>query len=257
MNRFMTATACAAMIGVGLFSAPAAAQSLSFFGDIGGAPVFVSLERAGDKLTGWYLYLQQAKQIRLAGAIDASGFTMDESSFENGKKTGSFKGLPGEAAWSGMWRSPDGRQLKLTLRRARDALSDLSGRFRCKARASESGYSFVSSLDFSAAKGRVTQLSLSHEATSEHDEQSCSVALSDLTQIPTDSGILLRAKDDDGTDTNEGAQHCTLHVRGDSGALIIEVAGCMSAGGAMLCSARGSWSDLVLNRKTQTCKAIE
>jgi hypothetical protein len=41
-----------ARIAIGLFPLPVAAQSLSFFGDIGGAPVFVSLDRNGGKLSG-------------------------------------------------------------------------------------------------------------------------------------------------------------------------------------------------------------
>ncbi len=254
MKPFMT---CMAMIGFGLFSSPVFAQSLSFFGEIGSAPVFVSLERAGDTLSGWYLYMRQAKSIRLEGVIDAGGFAMDEFSFENGKKTGSFKGVSSEAGWSGMWRSPDGRRLKLSLRQDRDALSDLSGRFRCKASVSESGYAFVNSLDLRAAKGQVTQLSLSHDVTGWNDEQSCSIAMSDLKQIRSDSGILLRAKEDDETDTSESAQHCALRLLGDSDTIVVQVDGCKGAGDTMFCSARGSWSDLVLDRKTQACKAIE
>jgi hypothetical protein len=69
-----------ARIAIGLFPLPVAAQSLSFFGDIGGAPVFVSLDRNGGRLSGWYLYIGQAKQIRLEGSIDAANFTLDEFS---------------------------------------------------------------------------------------------------------------------------------------------------------------------------------
>ncbi|MGA2793397.1 MAG: hypothetical protein ABSE69_07655 [Roseiarcus sp.] len=254
MRTLMT---CMAMIGAGLFSSPVFAQSLSFFGEIGAAPVFVSLERAGDRLSGWYLYIRQAKSIRLEGVIDAGGFAMDEFSFENGKKTGSFKGAASEAGWTGTWRSSDGRRLKLSLRQDRDALSDLSGRFRCKTSVSESGYAFVNSLDLRAAKGEVTRLSLSHDATGWNDEQSCSIALSDLKQIRSDSGILLRAKEDDETDTSQSAQHCTLRLLGGGDYIVIQVDGCKGAGDTMFCSARGSWSDLVLNRKTQACKAIE
>ena len=69
-----------ARIAIGLFPLPVAAQSLSFFGDIGGAPVFVSLDRNGGRLSGWYLYIGQAKQIRLEGSIDAANFALDEFS---------------------------------------------------------------------------------------------------------------------------------------------------------------------------------
>jgi hypothetical protein len=246
-----------AMIGVGLLSSPVLAQSLSFFGEIGGAPVFVSLDRTGDRLSGWYLYLRQARSIRLQGVIDANSFEMDEFSFVDGKKTRSFKGAPGEAGWLGNWRSPDGRQIRVSLRRDPDALSELSGRFHCETSVRESGYTFVTSLDLRAAKGKVTGLSLSHDATGGGDEQSCSIALSDLKQVRSDSGIVLRAREDDETDTSESAQYCTLHLLGGGDYVVALVDGCKGAGDTMFCSARGSWSDMVLNRRTQACKAIE
>lgn len=248
--------ACMSLIAAGLFALPLSAQSFSFFGDIGGAPVFVSLDRDGDKLSGWYLYISQARQIRLEGTIDAGGFALDEFSFESGKKTGGFKGRPGEAGWSGMWQSPDGRQLKLTLRQDRGALSALSGQSRCRTSFADSGYIFLYSLGLQAAKGRVTRLSLSSRATGWNEEHSCALDLSDLKQVPSSSGILLRAKEDDEKDTSEGSQHCTVHLLGDDDYIYVRVDGCKGAGDTMFCSARGSWTDLVLNRKTQTCKAI-
>ena len=62
---------CLVMVGLGLGPLPAWAQSLAFFGTVGGARVFVSLERDGDKLSGWYLYVRQGKSIRLEGTGDA------------------------------------------------------------------------------------------------------------------------------------------------------------------------------------------
>ena len=102
------------------------------------------------------------------------------------------------------------------------------------------------------------RFSLSNEATGENDEQSCSVALSDLKQVAAQSGIALRAKDEgEEKDANAEAEHCALQILGDDDHLVVEVDGCKSAGGAMLCSARGSWTELVLDRKTQTCKAMQ
>src|SRR5271169_5701041 len=93
-----------AMVAIGLVPSPLFAQSLYFFGEIGNAPVFVSLDRAGDKLTGSDLYLKKAKELRLEGTINADGFAIDEFSFVNGEKTGGFKGQPGAAVWSGTWQ---------------------------------------------------------------------------------------------------------------------------------------------------------
>jgi hypothetical protein len=253
MRPFM---ACGAMIAVGLFPAPTAAQSLSFFGDIGNAPVFVSLDRAGDKLSGWYFYIRQAKTIRLEGVIDAGGVAMDEFSFVDGKKTGSFKGAAHAADWSGTWQSPDGRKLGFSLRPSRGPLSDLSGRFRCRTQFSDSGYTFRDSLDLQAAKGRVTRLSLSQDATGWGDKQSCFIALGELKQVRSDSGVSLRAEENHNNDASEDEQHCSIHILGDRDYIYVQVNDCKGTGDTMFCSARGSWSDLVLSRKTQTCQAI-
>jgi hypothetical protein len=233
---------------------PAWAQSLAFFGTVGRAPVFVSLQREGDALSGWYLYVRQGKSIRLQGIAGADGFALDEFSFHDGRKTGHFAGVAGARDWSGEWQAADGRMLTFTLRPARDTLN---GRFRCGARTSESGYRFQAALDLEAVKGRVTRFTLSHDATGFGDAQSCSIGLGDLRQERSQSGILLRAREDDVSDTGEAAQHCSVRVLGSGDALVVEVNGCKGAGDTMFCSARGSWSDLVLDRKTQACRAIE
>jgi hypothetical protein len=77
-----------------------------------------------------------------------------------------------------------------------------------------------------------------------------------LRQVPSDAGVLLRAKEDDEKDTSEDAQHCTLRILGDDNYLYVRVDGCKGAGDTMFCSARGSLTDLVVNRKAQTCKAV-
>jgi hypothetical protein len=246
-----------AAIAIGLVASPVFAQSMFFFGEIGGAPVFVSLERDGEKLSGWYVYVRQAKSIRLEGKIDGGGLAMDEFSYENGAKTGAFRGLASPAGWSGAWQSPDGRGARFSLRPQHGTLSDLSGRLRCKASKLDSDYTFAQSLDLRARAGRISRFSYANEATSKHDEQSCSVDLGELEQIDSDSGVLLRARGDDPNDTSPDTMHCSVRVLGDSDHLVIRVEGCKGAGDTMFCSARGGWTDLVVNRKTQVCKAIE
>jgi hypothetical protein len=254
MKRLM---AFMAMIVAGLIAAPALAQPLVFFGEIGTAPVFVSLDRDGDKLSGYYFYLHQGKAIRLDGAVDAAGFSMDEFSFVNNDRTGSFTGKPGAAAWSGTWRSPDGRSLTFSLRPDRNRLSDLNGRLQCKAGEVIGEYRYLQSLDLTAAKGRMTRFSFSNTAKSQYDENDCAIAMSELKQIASPSGIVLRAKEDDPADTSASALHCSLRLMGSGDDLVILVSGCQGAGQRMFCSSRGGWSDLIVNRKTKACKAID
>jgi hypothetical protein len=68
-----------AKIAIGLFPLPVAAQPLAFFGDIGGAPVFVSLDRDGGKLSGCYLHISQARQ-----QPDRSGGQQEGSDLQSG-----------------------------------------------------------------------------------------------------------------------------------------------------------------------------
>ncbi len=107
-----------------------------------------------------------------------------------------------------------------------------------------------------AAKGRVTDFSLSQNVTGWGDEQNCSsMALGDVTPgCLAEAGVVLRGKQDpDGGD----APACAVTLLGGGGWLVVRVGDCQSAGGAMLCSARGSWSDLVADRATQTCKTVQ
>ena len=192
----------------------------------------------------------------MQGTIEANGFAMDEFGGEGTVKTGHFSGQATDESWSGLWRSPDGRELKFSLRPARNTLSDLGGRLRCRTSFSDSGYTFTNTLDLTATGGRVTGFALSQDVTGHNDRQNCSIALSDLTQVHASSGILLEAKDDDAAASGEAAQPCSIHLVGNRETIIVQVDGCKQAGDAMLCSARGSWSDLVFDRRAQTCKAI-
>lgn len=242
----------AAVIAASLGPTATAARPLAFFGEVGGAPVFVSLDKEGAELSGSYLYLRQARSIRLEGAVGAGGaVTLDEFSFTNGARTGHFEGRPAGADWSGTWRGADGRRVAFVLH---PAAAGVSGRLACQARFSASGYRYVDSLRLAAAKGRVTDFSLSQDVTGWGDAQSCSMALGDVTQVPAEAGVVLRGKQDpDGGD----APACAVTLLGGGGWLVVRVGDCRSAGGAMLCSARGSWSDLVADRATQSCKTVQ
>ncbi|HEY4140604.1 MAG TPA: hypothetical protein VGM57_04275, partial [Pseudolabrys sp.] len=45
----------------------ALAHPLYLTGDVGGAPVLIMLEKDNEKLSGWYLYFRQAKDIQIDG----------------------------------------------------------------------------------------------------------------------------------------------------------------------------------------------
>jgi hypothetical protein len=254
MKRF---AAFMAAIAIGFLAAPVLAEPLVFFGEIGTAPVFVWLDRDGDKLSGYYFYFSQGKTIRLDGAVGAAGFSMDEFSFVNNDKTGSFTGKPGATAWSGVWRSPAGHSLGFSLRPDRNTLSDLDGRLQCKASEVIGEFRYTQSLDMTAAKGRMRRFSFSNAAKSQYDENNCAIAMDYLTQIASPSGLVLRAKGDDPSDTSESALHCSLRLIGGGDNLVILVSGCQGAGQRMFCSSRGGWSDLIVNRKTKACKAVD
>jgi hypothetical protein len=236
---------------------PAAAQSLSFFGDVNGTPIFVLLERAGDKLSGWYIYTRQARQIRLEGTIDANdNFALEEFSFQNGKKTGSFKGQAGDK-WAGTWSSPLGmQQFPFSLGWDPRATSELDGKFTCQSSVANSGFTFVSSLTLTAARGKVTQFSFNHTATGNHDEQACSIGLDDLKQVEAPFGILLRNKDD-GEKASSEDQDCKLRLLASNDYLVLLGPACKGAAGTMFCSGRGSWSDVIFDRRSKTCKTIQ
>ena len=252
----MASVALLATIVVALSAHAVRAQTLTFFGVVGASPVFVSLERVGNQVSGWYFYTRRAKDIRLQGTIEANNVAMDEFGGQGTAKTGHFSGQATDDSWSGVWRSPDGRELKFLLRPDRDVLSDLGGRLRCRTAFSDSGYTFTNALDLTATAGRVTRFAFSQDVTGFNDQQGCSIALSDLRQVPAPAGILLVGKVDDAAASGDAAKPCSVHLLGSSDSIVVQVDGCKQAGGAMLCSARGSWSDLVVDRRTQTCKAI-
>ena len=69
---------------------------------------------------------------------------------------------------------------------------------------------------------------------------------------------------DTAADRTDGGQHCTIRFYRAGDYLVVKPgdssqAGddCRGAGALRFCSAGGFWSDLVLNRKTQTCRPVK
>jgi hypothetical protein len=199
-------------LAVAALCASAGAHPLYLFGTVGASPAFATLERDGGHLSGRYLYLRHAKEIRLDGKIDAKGnFLLDEFDAKSGKKTGSFQGAANRTHWAGQWRSGSAAPLAFVLDEDRDTLAAVSGRFRCTTKWNDKqfGYLYTHSLDLTLAKGAVKGFKVERGETSKQgDDQSCGTGLEDLRQIPSDAGILLRSKADNPKD--ESAQHCTV-----------------------------------------------
>jgi hypothetical protein len=102
------------------------------------------------------------------------------------------------------------------------------------------------------------------ETSKEGDDQSCSVGLGDLKQVPSDAGILLRGKSTEALEATN-TQRCTIRIVGEGDALYVEVGDadgggnddCKGSGDAMFCSPRSFWTDMIVDRRTQTCKSVE
>ncbi len=254
------------LVAAGVLCAPAVAHPLYLSGTVGAAPAFFMLEQDKDDVTGWYLYLRVGKEIRLSGTRKADGsFVLEETAPDN-RKTGTFNGKVGQGRWQGTWRkAADAPALAFSLKEENDTLGTLNGRFRCTTRKVDKqfGYTYSYSLDLAASKGEVRKLTIASEATSRYDQHRCAIALRDLAQVSSDVGILLRAEGD--TDAQQAnAQRCSIRIVGAGGYLYVRIGDttesgndCKGAGDSMFCSPRGSWTDLIVDRATQACKAVE
>lgn len=246
-------------------SAAANAHPLYLFGTVGRFSVLFMIDKNGSEISGWYFYLHAAKEIRVAGKREAGGaFALDEFDPTTGRKTARFTGSIVRGDWTGSWqRAAGGAALPFTLHENHDTLGALDGRFQCNTKETEKrfGVTFASSLDLTVKRGKVTGFTLNHSAVSkaDSDEQDCSVGLENAPQRQSDVGILLHSKP--GGDIN---QQCAIRIVGNGEFLYIQVgdaseanADCRGDGTAMLCSARGSWSDVLFDRKTHTCRTTE
>ncbi len=244
---------------------PAALQArpVYLFGEIGKSAVLAVVDRTGDRLSGWYLYVAVGKQLQLAGQIDADGgFRLDES--VDARKTGAFEGKFAEGRWSGEWRAGAGAPLAFSLTETRDPLADANGTFRCATKQRKEGWSFGQSLTLELAKGSVTTLEASTTASAAQEgENGCFYSLKDFTPVPSDVGLLLTAKDEDQPITPD-SQRCTIRVVGDANHLVVQFGDtadahndCRFSGSTAFCSPRSWPADFIVDRRTKSCKPIE
>jgi hypothetical protein len=252
------------------FMVPSSAYThpLYLTGTIGSAPVLLMLEKDNEKLSGWYLYFRQARDIELDGRIDATGhFELDEYAAPGHRKMAVFSGTATHGSWTGSWKSADARTVGFRLAENHDVLNDLSGSFRCSARNLDKkfGYTFERSLNLTVVKGAVKSIVVNNGSKSHHGDgdQQCSIGAEDLKQIASDAGILLQAHGDEPSG-GEDAGNCTVRVVGTADYLYVQVGDfteprndCRGIGTTMFCSPRGGWGDLVVDRKTRSCRAVQ
>lgn len=248
-----------------MLCAPAAAQPIHLTGTVAGKPVFMDLMRNGDTVTGWYFYLRVGKEIRLQGKLDHNGFfQIEEYVAATNTRSGTFTGRAQNGHWKGEWKNAAGRAPHdIALDETRDRLGSIEGRFHCTSRRHDArfGYTYTQKVDISLAKGRVKQLSLFRgERSADGDDQSCSLDLTDLHQVPASTGILLRAKGDSPKDP----QHCTVRLYNTGDYLVIRTGDasqegddCRGVADATFCSPRSLWADVIVNMDKQTCKPVE
>lgn len=246
----------------------ALAHPLYLTGDVGGAPVLIMLEKDNDKLSGWYLYFRQAKDIQIDGRIDANGsFELTEYAAPGHRKMAVFSGSAAGGRWSGNWKSEAGRAVSFRVQENRDVLQGLNGRFRCSAKNldAKAGYTFERSVNLTVAKGAVKSIVVNNGSKSHHGDgdQQCSIGSGDLKQIASDAGILLQAQGDEPSG-GEDAGNCTVRILGTADYLYVQVGDftepkndCRGIGTTMFCSPRGGWGDLVVDRRTQNCGAVQ
>jgi hypothetical protein len=260
----MKLSAIVALFAALLFPATLCAQPVYLFGQIGRSAVMASLDRNGDALTGWYVYMDVGKQLLLTGRIDAAGgFGLDATA--GGRKTGRFEGKTVGGRWTGAWRgSAGGAPLAFTLAETRDTLAEASGRYRCATkRKDKSGWTYEHSLAVEIAHGAVQALDASLAESSATDgQQGCFYALGDFTQVPAEAGILLRAKDEDHPLTAD-SQRCTIRIVGDADHLFVRFGDsgeknddCRFSGTTAFCSPRSWMADMIVDRRTNRCKSV-
>jgi hypothetical protein len=234
-----------------LWPSLATAGDIYLHGTIGAAPVFADFANDKGNLDGFYYYMRYTKGIGLGGKLDAGGnFALSQY----GEKKETIHGTIHGTQWTGTWTSADGKKsLPVALTESRGLLADFSGKYKCDTKEPEPAYGYVfdRSLEMSANRGRITSLGISQYANGNGDNQGCSIALSDLKQVPSDDGILLKAKEDQPSDEN----HCAIRLVDAGDYIFVRIGDCQSAGGTMFCTARGGFTDMFLNRKTGTCKA--
>jgi hypothetical protein len=245
-------------------SQPLFADTVYLWGQVGGFPICASLEQNEAQLSGWYFYHSQARQIRLQGQVDPKG-TLYMEEMSGDRKTGLFEGKVKDGRWTGTWRKTDSAApLPFHLEENCGQLGNITRDYQCTAteRVTQYHYTYQRSLTLAISNGVVKKFEATQKVHGDdQDEQMCTIDLNDLTQIASDAGLLLQFEDDD-SETDAGT--CSVRILGDKDLLWIRfgdtsVPGndCRSAGSTMFCSPRAFWNDIILDRRTGKCRALQ
>jgi hypothetical protein len=240
------------------------ADKIYLFGTIGDSPAGAVIERQDQKLTGWYFHGTQVREIRLEGIINRDGnFRM--KTFPEGKQQEHFEGVVKGTLWQGIYQNSSvSKPLAFSLKENRDQLQHVSENFDCKyqERDDEFSYTYQWNLKLTIVDGIVKELYAMQESIGEdQDAQHCSIDLPDLKPIPSDAGILFTVVDEN---SHEPEQRSIVRIVGDANILWIQFGDtseegndCRQAGNKMFCSPRAFWNDLILDRRTHTCRPLK
>lgn len=136
-----------------------------------------------------------------------------------------------------------------------------TGDIVCTARKSDRrfGYRYRYDVTLSVRAGQVRRLKLSQWATSKDgDDHGCAIGLDDLRQETGDGAIVLRDAD------REAKPGCTIRIIAEGGQIRIRIGDaaeegndCRGGDKAMYCSPRSFWTDVIIDRKSSTCRPAE
>jgi len=241
-----------------LFPSLAFAEPTYLSGSIGPAKVTAIMTREADgTLSGWYLYLDRGKQIRLEGKVEANGaFHLDESVDQT--KTGLFDGTIDGTSWKGTWRKPDGSGAPLAIA-LHSGSGDLDVKLDCATKAKIGDYTYSHSLKLTVKQGKVTRFATQRDAQSADDGHACSTDLGDFEQVASPPGFMLQSKGE--ADQGDGGP-CRVRIIGDGDQLYVrmgadEGSDCRGGGGTMFCAPNAFWTDMIIDRAKGRCRSVQ
>lgn len=253
-------TAVLALLPASLFAHP-----IFLTGTIGKSPVLAMMTRDGDKLSGWYFYFSQAKEIELSGT-DAGGTLQLKETLNLRDANGYFEGKIDQTGWNGTWHDANNKSsLPFSLHENTDPLSQFSGQVHCAIKKIEKNVGpTYHNLSLKIEKGRVTRFDTSRGVKlKEGVDQACGIDLESLQQQKSDAGILLATQpEQDASSQNPGK--CSIRTISDGKHLFVQMGDwsekdndCRSTGDEMFCSPRAWWGDMVVDLTTGMCKSLE
>ncbi len=246
---------------------PARAEPTLLSGTIGKAPVMLSLANKDGRLTGWYVYLRVGKPIRLEGTLKAGrAYTLDEFPLDQPrqKKTGVFAGTVTQGHWTGTWRKAGGGpEMNVDLSENHSTLARSNIDLQCVATRTDrhSGDTSKYSLALAMVNGTVRSFALAQQSTARSGgAERCAIDLADLKPVKSDTGFLLRT----GDLAEDKTPRCTIRLVEAGDYRYVEIGDvtapyddCRGGDEVMYCGLRQDWADMIVDRKSSTCRPVE